>query len=98
MLIYEIQFYVSVTYGVRNPGSIFSKFVLNIDHFRNKKKSNISHVSASIYGVLREFITSRWSIPYHEYIICKRLWSHFRNSVQEIDRHHVSPKIAISSI
>ena len=54
-------------------------------------------------GVFREFVTSHWSIPYHEAIMCQsntliviRLLPHFRNSVQEKDRHDVFPKIRFS--
>ena len=33
ILIYDRKFYITETYGVGNPRSIFSKFDLNIDQF-----------------------------------------------------------------
>ena len=85
----------------RNLRSIFSKFVLNIDHLRNFQKTEIfSHACSPIYGISRGFITCHWSTTYHEAIMCKsitriviRMWSIFRNSVLRIDRVMFPPKL-----
>ena len=54
-----------MTYGVKNPRSIFSKCVRKIDLLRNFPKQAIfSDVLASILGVLKGYLTGNQRIHY----------------------------------
>ena len=74
---------------------LLSKFVLNIDHFRNFLSCFISNL-----WCFRRFFTCHWQITYHKAIMCKsniliiiRMLSISRNSVLNIGLLVFPPKL-----